>query len=185
MKILALDLATVAGAAWRDADGNIATLRIDLVANAGILKSKAALHHGALFNALQGAVRGAVELFGPFDVISVEDDTGLNKKTSALLAGYRAIVKLVGQELRIRVIDALDASQARATAGVGGGGTDKDIAVGNARRLYRLGNDISADEVDAAVLLIATEGWLETEPLRLANAALVKKAKAKRSRAAA
>lgn len=185
-RILAFDLATFAGVAWRDDFGSIITRAIDLRDMAGIKKSHAAREHSKLFAALYrliGDLMTDMELVGKIDVFSIEDDTGRNKATSALLAGYRAIVHLKAAHLGIRVVDDRDASQARKLAGVGGGSTPKEVAVANARRLYGL--DGCEDEVDAGVLLIATEQWLRAEPARTFYAAETKKAKARVTRSLA
>jgi hypothetical protein len=179
MSILALDLATASGAAWHGEDGEIYTRTIDLRDIAGIVHSHAPREHAKLFAALFrviGDQKSDQDLHGRITTISVEDDTGLNEKTSALLAGYRAVVALKCQLLGLRYVDALDASEARATAGVGGGSTDKETAIWNARRYYGL--EGGPDEVDAAILLIATEHWIAAEPVRLANAKQAKKIKA-------
>lgn len=185
-RILAFDLATFAGVAWRDDFGSIITRAMDLREMAGIKKSQAAREHSKLFAALYrliGDLMVDMELVGKIDVFSIEDDTGRNKATSALLAGYRAIVHLKAAHLGIRVVDDLDASQARKLAGVGGGSTPKEIAVASARRLYQL--DGCEDEVDAGVLLIGTEQWLKAAPIREANETQKRRLKARIDRSLA
>ena len=185
-RVLAFDLATFAGVAWCGDCGEIWTRAIDLREMAGIKKSHAAREHSKLFAALYrliGDLMIEMELVGRIDVFSIEDDTGRNKATSALLAGYRAIVHLKAAHLGIRVVDDIDASQARKLAGVGGGSTPKEIVVLNARRLYQL--DGCEDEVDAGVLLIGTEYWLRAAPIREANETQKRRLKARINRSLA
>lgn len=176
-RILALDLATTTGVAYDRPDDTIGRLTIGLCDLAGIPPSTAARRHGALFIALE-AFAGDVLRDG-YDVVAIEDDTGRNKQTAALLAGYRAIVTMAAAKAGVRVISDMKASDARKAAGVPGGGSAKDAATNAARRLYQIPATASEDEVDAEILLHATRARLRDEEF-----ARLVKAKTKRRRAA-
>lgn len=175
-RILALDLATTCGVAYDKADGSIGRLTIGLCELAGIPPYKAARHHGQLYVALETF---AAEMLDGFDVVAIEDDTGRNKATAALLAGYRAIVTCAAAKAGVRVISDMKASDARKAAGVPGGGTAKDAATAAARRRFHIPATATDDEVDAEILLHATRARLAQEEF-----ARLVKSKTKRRRAA-
>jgi len=176
-RILALDLATTCGVAYDKRDGSIGRLTIGLCELAGIPPYRAARHHGQLFIALEGF---AAEMLDGFDVVAIEDDTGRNKATAALLAGYRAIVTYAATKAGVRVISDMNASDARKLAGLPAGGTAKDVVTAKARRLFSIPITATDDEVDAEILLHATRARLAQEEF-----ARLVKSKTKRIRRAA
>lgn len=167
--IVALDLATIAGVAIERPDGSIRRETVDLCDLAGVPKHKAARNHGKLFIALEVIVDIVLRGAEP-DVIAIEDDTGRNKATAALLAGYRAIVTCAATKAGVRVISDMNASDARKLAGLPAGGTAKDVVTAKARRLFSIPATATDDEVDAEILLHATRA-------RLANEAAARAAK--------
>lgn len=77
--------------------GAIYPRAIDLLDIAGVTKAKQSKSHGKLFHALYrvvGDLMADQDLDGKIDLISIEDETGRGEATSAMLSGYRAIVKL-------------------------------------------------------------------------------------------
>lgn len=163
-RILALDLARVMGAYWTDATGAAQRHNCDLGDLAQVPTAKRAASHGLLFGALEGVLFDLILRASP-DVIAVEDDTGRNKKVAEMLSGYRAIVHLMAAKRGIRVIDDMNASDARKLAGVPGGSTAKEEAVATARILFKIPAGATDDEVDAEILYRATQARLFNEEL--------------------
>ncbi|WP_264048938.1 hypothetical protein [Methylobacterium flocculans] len=81
------------------------------------------------------------------------------------MGGLRAIAELAAAERGIRCITDLDASTARALAGVGGGATKKEVAGARARMLFGLPTQTD-DEVDAVILHAAVEARLKAEAIQ-------------------
>ncbi|SDH21888.1 hypothetical protein [Bosea robiniae] len=178
-RIVALDLATIAGVAIERPDGSIRRETVDLCELAQVPKHKAARNHGRLFIALECLVDIILRGAEP-GVIAIEDDTGRNKATAALLAGYRAIVTCAATKAGVRVISDMNASDARKLAGLPAGGTSKDVVTAKARRLFSIPATATDDEVDAEILLHATRARLAQEEF-----ARLVKSKTKRTRRAA
>lgn len=163
-RILALDLARVMGAFWISPTGESQRFNRDLGELAEVSSSKRASSHGLLFGALEIVLFDLIKRSQP-DVIAVEDDTGRNKKSAEVLAGYRAIVHLMAAKRGIRVIDDMKASDARTAAGVPGGNTKKEVAAAAARLLFKIPSTATDDEVDAEILHRAAQARLIEEAL--------------------
>jgi hypothetical protein len=146
--ILALDLARVAGAAWRPTTG-AATAPVTRAFVLGGDTDKREENSSRCFD-LVGALLDEV---GP-DLLVMEDDTGQHPAVTRTLRAYQTVAALAATRRGIPVSIELCASRVRATA-LGFWGLPKDLVLRLARDVYDLtGSD---DEVDAGLSLIAAE----------------------------
>lgn len=144
-RIVALDLALVGAAAWREA-GEIRTRHFVLARKSASVEEKTA-------NLLAWLQQLFLEIRP--SAVSVEDDTGRGAGARTL-RGYQTTAMLAARAAGASYRCDICASRARKVAlGTAAGG--KTEAVARARVLYGLGPELTDDEVDAAVLLIATE----------------------------
>lgn len=169
-RILALDLARVAGAAWRDNDGRIVT-------RAFTVGKKGADNVPRHLVELDQIVTSLIEE-SACDAVSIEKDFGRGSGSSTLRS-YHAVAAMASERVGKRVIKKLMPCQARKRATGYGGGDKEEVE----RRAFLLipgvNRNMTNDEIDAAILLVATESLLEEE----AKIAAIKRA-AKKRRAA-
>ena len=150
VRFLALDLARVAGAAWRDDSGCLNTRSFELGKPTTKLDNN--------LSRLYDEVESLLDEVRP-TLVSIEDDTGRGAGARTLRA-YHAIAILCAARRGIASRCDIGASKARLLA-LGNGGLDKEAAAKAARVFF--GIEGSPDEVDAAILLIATERAVEAE----------------------
>ncbi len=151
-RILALDLATLAGAAWR-VDGVFATRAVDFRAVARIgLKSPPS--NGALLDAALFSISSLAHDISP-TVFAVERDTGRGAGTE-LLRGYLAVASIVAARHRAELVT-MSAVEVRKVV-LGDGSLSKVDAARQAVAYGLVPDGLSGDEVDAVLLLLAVEG---------------------------
>ncbi len=144
-RIVALDLARVGAAAWRDG-GSIRTRQFVLAKRTASVEEKT-----------EFLLAWLTELFaevGP-ESVSVENDTGRGLGARTLRA-YHAVAGIAARRAGASYRQDINAVRAR-KYGLGYGAGSKDQNVAKARMLFRLAPELTDDEVDAVVLLVATE----------------------------
>ena len=164
-RIVALDLARVGAAAWRDGS-NICTRHFVLAPERAPIEEKAA-NLLAILEPLILEIRP--------DVVTVEDDKKRGRATTAALRSYHTVAMLAAQKVGARIRVDVSASRARLCA-LGSAAGGKAAAVATARVLYGLAPDLTDDEVDAVVLLVATERF-EALEAKLAEAERARRAR--------
>ena len=156
--ILDLDLARVAGAAWRRNAGarGVPASRPFTLGPATAKREENVSRCFDLVGDLLDEVRP--------DLLVMEDDTGQHLAVTRTLRAYQTAAALAATRRGIPVSVELCASRSRAVM-LGDGGTPKALTVSLGRWVYDLsGTD---DEVDAGLLLLAAETLLARgEPLR-------------------
>ena len=151
-RIVALDLALAAGAAWRDPqDSRIVTRSFVL----GRVRDPLPRRLANLYL----AVNIVLDTARP-DLVSIEDDTGRGTGSRTLRA-YHAVAMLAAAHRGIEVRADIGASKARCLA-LGDGGLSKEAAIAAAKLFFGI-EAMTEDEADAAILLVATERALEVE----------------------
>jgi Holliday junction resolvasome RuvABC endonuclease subunit len=172
VKILALDLARVAGAAWRDSSGSIITRPFTL-GKAGTENVSSHLL------ALERIVKELLSESGA-DTVSIELDTGRGKGTDTLRS-YHIVAGMEADRNGAKVIRKLNAAAARKRA-VGYGGSNLDEVYSRAKYLLGLSLEKQTDdEVDAGILLVGTEQWI-VETARIEEFKRLAKAQASKSK---
>lgn len=174
-RILALDLALVSGLAYRGDGGCFRTATLTL--------GKPSAAPADNFVVLDRELTRLFECV-PFDLVSVEDDTGRGAGARTL-RGYHSVAMTAARRAGIAVRCDIGASKARRLA-LGDGGLSKEDAASAAWTLHGIDCD-GPDETDACILLVATEVALAAEALKRAALAKVRKADAavRRARTAA
>ncbi len=157
------------GAAWRDGDGRIVT-------RAFVLGKEGLRYVPAHLVELEKIVADLIDESG-CDVVSIEKDFGRGKG-STTLRSYHAIARAGAQRKGATPLCEIMPSTARKLA-LGYGGGSKPEVERRARTLIPETVGKTNDEVDAAILLVATEVRL-AEQERLAE---IRKAAAKAERA--
>ena len=141
LKIVALGLARVGAAAWRDGDR--------IVTRSCVLGSRTDKpeENSSRF------LKWLDSLFAEIrpEVVSVEDDTGRGAG-SRTLRGYHTVAMLCARKAGASYSLDIGASRARKLALSNGGGS-KAEAVAKACMVYRLGGELTDDEVDAVIPL--------------------------------
>ena len=152
-RIVALDLARVGAAAWRE--GRCFCTRAFVLGSRTAKCEENSSHLLSWLDALFAEVRP--------EVVSVEDDTGRGAGSRTLRA-YHTVAMLAARRVGASYRQDVCASRARKVAlGTAAGG--KSEAIARARVLYGLGAGLTDDEVDAVVLLLATEQLVRVDEM--------------------
>ena len=148
-RIIAFDLARLSGAAWRDCAGSLRVEHTCLGRKGNLDEHLLTLRDWA-----QNLARDSGA-----NVFAVENDVGRGKGSRTLQA-YHSIVRLAAAEAGAQFVYDLNAMKSRKLA-LGAGLRDKARAQAVARAEFNIPLDATEDEVDAVILLDATQVLLD------------------------